>query len=236
MVQVHQTQANKGPKVTANLAQRLTLLEKKVEQLQSQAGATFTGPVLAGNLEVTGTSELSGGILSPNSILTGVAPLVAVDTTSFTISGSTPTQITNAWTIPAGDASATTAYRIKAYGQGSVGSSASSISFSLSGFGTSQATTGMNSGVITSNSFGWAVEGILVIVSGFAAHYEMYGVATVGAVTGGRTGTSSIAFNANAISVSITASSATTLMMVGSFGTPGSGTTMTCNLSTFERI
>ena len=224
------------PRVTAGLAQRLSLLEKKVEQLQSISGATFAGPVVAGNLVVTGTSELTGGLLSPQSSLTGVAPLAAVDTTAATVTGSSPTAITNAWPIPAGDAAINTAYRVRAYGQGSVGAAATHINFALAGFSVTQANTGVNSGAITSNTFGWVVEGILVIVSGFAAHFEMHGIATPGAVTGGRSGTSSIAFNANAVSVSITASSATTLAVLGSFSTPGSGTTMTCNLSTFERI
>jgi hypothetical protein len=235
-MQVHQTQVNKGPKITANLAQRINLLEKKVEQLQTMSGATFAGPVIAGNLQVNGTSELIGGLLSPNSSLTGIAPMAAVDTSATTYAGSSPTIITNSWSIPAGDAVAATAYRIRAYGQGSVGAAATTIDFSLSGFSTATAGTGINSGAITSNSFGWFLEGIIVIVSGFSAHYNLHGIATPGAVTGGRSGTASIAFDANAMGVSITASSATTLSILGSFGTPGSGTTLTSYLSTFERI
>lgn len=223
-MQVHQTPQNKGPKLTASMVQRIALLEKKVEQLQ--ANTVYSLPV-----------TLAGGVESPNSTLVGTAPLVGVDTTGYGTSSSTLTQVTNAWTIPAGDSIVNTAYRLTAYGQGSIGAAASLLQFFIASFGTTGAGTGINSGVATGQSFAWMVTGTLVIVSSTTAHFETNGVCLIGNANGGRASTTNnVSFCSNSLSTAISAGSATTMMLQAQFGVPGAGTTMNCNLSTFERL
>lgn len=208
----------KQPTIIASILQRLSILEKKVANVQA-----FGGPA---------------GVTSPDSSLSGNLVIAQTDFTPFSTSGSSNVQITNAWTIPAGDAVVGTTYRLKAFGQGAVGATASVVGWNMFAFGSTEAATGLNVSVIVSESFAWSLTGTLIIVSSSEAHFELEGTVTAGAATGGRTGgsSSSYVFNANSLSVTLPLTADAQMYLMGAFGSPGSGTTMTCNFSLFERF
>src|SRR5215469_10840047 len=99
---------------------------------------------------ITGSGGLSGGV-----------PLVQGDHTAFTVTAITATALSNTWNIPAGDANADTTYRLTVWGNGTEGTTAQTLTWSifLNGAATSQSATA--AALTVSGAFRWHVEIIL---------------------------------------------------------------------------
>lgn len=86
------------------------------------------------------------------------------DTTSHTVNGTTFADLSSVYTIPAGDAQGGTAYRIKAFGSGTWGSTQQALSFACALAGTDIGTTPAiaSTALSASAAFDWEAEVVLI--------------------------------------------------------------------------
>lgn len=126
------------------------------------AGDTFTGAMTFNAALID-----PGGIQSPNSAYAGWIPIsMAANTSTFTVTQSTPTALSNTYTINASDAKVGTVYRLTVAGTGTWGSTQQALGFKILALGASIGSLTVGSiQYPISTPFYWEVVGKLVIVS-----------------------------------------------------------------------
>jgi hypothetical protein len=134
-------------------------------------------------------------------------PVIAnTDVTTITSTFAAFTRITNSWPVPADDARTGTTYRLSAWGTGTQGSTAQTLSFELTAFGVTAAGTGFPATFAGAGlAFGWNVTGTVQVTA-----------------TGA--GTATIQYN---YTVTIKAAGASASSVLSGFGSTSAGTTTT---------
>jgi hypothetical protein len=162
--------------------------------------------------------------------------LSLADNSAITKTGVTFTDITKAWSVPANDAIANSCYRIKAFGNGTWGSTAQQLNFALElGTGIQILTLGIPSNAFAiSTNFNFDVEGEIIVLTTGA------GGTVVGKL---RVSISSNAVDLTGISpvrtgtgLAFDTTAAKTFAIQADWASTTGAPTLTCRGSTFERI
>jgi hypothetical protein len=162
----------------AAISQRLSVVEKKIQNLQGVGGSTpltLPNPLVVPEVTLTGPSPgtpstgqaaiyaNANGTPSvvSDSGMAGQLPTTQAIRNLHSVSNATSmTSFTDTWIIPAGDAAPQTCYRIKASGTGTY--SSGSVNFQILSFGA--ASSGVTFTAMPS-SFGWSAEGIMTVAT-----------------------------------------------------------------------
>ena len=208
----------------------------------SSYSADLSQPPVANMVASNGTASAGVTADTVNNVRVALAsglflpPVIAnTDVTTITVTAAAFTRITNSWSVPASDARTGTTYRLSAWGTGTQGSTAQTLSFELTAFGVTAAGTGFPAAFAgVSVAFGWNVTGTVQVVS-----------------TGA--GTAVVEYN---YTVTIKAAGASASSVLSGFGSTTAGTTtaaenlfysvqwgavvgaptITCTGSVFERV
>jgi len=170
--------------------------------------------------------------------LTGQVPInPAVDFSSFTVTQASLTQLTKAWSIPAGDAGVGAHYRITARGTGTQGTTAQALTFAAS-FGGLTTGTGIQvgTGVLPiSDTFAWKLElNAYCVTTGSNATWWVSSEVMLRNTTVGTDVFAAAAIHTAVLTVASNA--AITFEGLASWAATTGAPTITCPLSSFERV
>jgi hypothetical protein len=191
--------------------------------------AVFSGNVQVGfGLEVFAETQLI-----PSFAFEGYAICALTDGSPVTVTQATATRLTNSYTIPANDAKTNTIYRLSAWGNGSQGSTAQGITFSLFGFNSQQASAAYASSFCSITAgFGWMVRGIFQATTPGSSGSAQY---TLDMDIKQNSGTAVPTYGHNdAITVNTTVS--TNAYIMAAWASTTGAPTITCSGSMLERI
>lgn len=165
----------------------------------------------------------------------------AGDTSTITVTATTFTSLSQAFTIPGGDAQVGDAYRLSAWGTGTWGSTPQGLGFQMSFAGTGEGNNFIGSGNLSaSQPFAWEADILLQCQStGVSGNwwYRARGTVTEtnNTINVGTAGDQSVPWTfANGFVRDTTASSA--LVLQAKWGLATGAPTLTCNATMFEKL
>jgi hypothetical protein len=187
------------------------------------------------SLGFTGTSILA----TSGTGMSGRIPLTQLDTSIFTVTQTSFTQLCNAWPIPGGDAQAGTAYRLTVSGAGTQGTTPWVITFRLLAFGTVFATFPVGGSEFpASTPFEFTLTCILACQSATSAKSSITGNLgvsnSVNQLTVGNTVNAAGGFGAWGAATAMTTATAGTMQLQAEWS--NSGCSIASGMSLFERL
>lgn len=209
--------------------------------------AGFTGPGLAlTNLAAAPAtaattsnlgSNTSGNLVGTNSQgFSGNLPLVQTDVSGFNVTSSGGFfQVSNAYTVPANDANAGTAYRLRVYGNGFQGATVYQFRLAVNALGATQKAEAeaLPSVMAASSYFGWNAEVILfVTATGSSGTGQFFLAGAYGAAVTDSNG----ALSGQNENVTINTVSAGTIELTAAWTGTATGTAINSVGSTLERL
>lgn len=185
---------------------------------------TLSGNQLLAQRNRLGVAVLFGNIGVDNS-----------DATSITVTAAVATRMTTSWNIPANDPNAATLYRITADFNGTQGSTAETLAFSLTAFNHTLSGTAIPAAFAAiSTNFGGSIVGtIRVISTGAGTASIVYNFAVIIKQQGATTATP---FSGFTNTTAGDTSTAQPLFFSAAWGATTGSPTITCTGSTLERI
>jgi hypothetical protein len=198
-----------------------------------QFGATIPAGM---NFGFTGTSiaALSGTGFA------GTLPLTQVDTSIFTVTQATSTQLSKAWTIPANDAQAGTAYRLTVSGAGTQGTTVETLTFQLLAFGVAFASFIVGGSEFpVSTPFEFTLICMIAFSSTISAKAAIIGnlsVSTGNQLTVGGTVNASGGFGQWTGATAVTTATAGSMQLQAKWASAGVACTIASGMSIFERL
>jgi concanavalin A-like lectin/glucanase superfamily protein len=190
------------------------------------------------NIGFTGTSiaALSGTGFA------GTLPLTQVDTSIFTVTQAAFTQLSKAWTIPANDAQAGTAYRLTVSGAGTQGTTTETLTFQLLVFGVAFASFAVGGSEFpASTAFEFTLICTIAFSSTIAAKAAVTGnlsvsSAAVTQLTVGSTVNASGGFGQWTGATAVTTATAGTMQLQAKWASASFACTIASGMSIFERL
>lgn len=166
-------------------------------------------------------------------------PQAQTDTTKYTVSQATLTQLTNAWPVTANTAVAGTVYRLTAWG--SLTTPASSLQapkWAIQAFGTQLATVAVAASALTASaSYEWSLTGIVEIrTAGSSGTADAWLSGSLSQFSSNLSGSNSVPLTGAVGDTSVSTASASTIGLQSEWAATETSQAMTCFGSVFETM